>query len=295
MTSAGLAIGSRKRVILLVCTGSALFVVAAALVKAIARDIPVMEIAFFRSLVASIILLPMLRRHGGLQALRTRRPWGHVVRVLAGFSSMVTLYYGYGTLPLATVTALSFAMPLVLSILSIPMLGERVGPLRALAVVTGLIGVLVMLRPWQQFAHDADALPLIPVIAVLAGVFGWAIAMISIRQMGAQGERSVTIVLWFSLGCSALAALLSIPVWVTPSATTLLGVIGVGAVSTIAQLVMTEGYRSADSALVAPFEYGAILYTTVLGAVIWGEIPDLWSLIGIAILVASGVVVWRSA
>ena len=70
MTSAGLAIGSRKRAILLVCTGSALFVVAAALVKAIARDIPVMEIAFFRSLVASIILLPMLRRHGGLQALR---------------------------------------------------------------------------------------------------------------------------------------------------------------------------------------------------------------------------------
>ncbi len=285
----------RRRAILCVCGASALYVVAAAMVKAIAGGMPTIEIALFRSLSASLLLFPVLWRNGGISALRTHRPVGHVIRVIAGFSSMVTLYYGYVTLPLATVTALSFAMPLVLSVLSVPLLGERVGPLRAAAIVVGLAGVLIMLRPWQEFTGNAAALPMVPVLVVLAGVLGWAVSMISIRQMGAQGERSVTIVLWFSIGCTVLAAALSIPVWVTPPVLTLLWVVLIGAVSTVAQLVMTEGYRAADSALLAPFEYGAIIYTSVLGAVIWGEIPDVWSLLGIAVLVGSGMVVWRSA
>jgi len=285
----------RRRAILCVCGASALYVVAAAMVKAIAGAMPSIEIALFRCLSAALLLLPLLWRHGGISALRTSRPVGHVIRVIAGFSSMVTLYYGYVTLPLAIVTALSFAMPLVLSVLSVPLLGERVGKLRAAAIVVGLAGVLIMLRPWQEFTGNAAALPMVPVLVVLAGVLGWAVSMISIRQMGAQGERSVTIVLWFSIGCTALAAAFSIPVWVTPPFLTLLWVVLIGAVSTVAQLVMTEGYRAADSALLAPFEYGAIIYTSVLGAVIWGEIPDVWSLLGIAVLVGSGMVVWRSA
>ena len=193
-------------------------------------------------------------------------------------------------LPLVTATALGFAMPLFLTIVSVPLLGERVGPRRATAVVVGLAGVLVMLRPWHV---DADSLPIGAVAVVLLGVFTWALSMINIRQMGDAGERNVTIVAWYSLGTAALAAFGCIADWVTPTPWQLVMLIGAGLMSGFAQLLMTEGYRAAETTLVAPFEYGAIIYATVLGLAIWGEWPDAWSLTGVAILIASGLYIWH--
>jgi len=157
-------------------------------------------------------------------------------------------------------------------------------------VLAGLAGVLVMVRPWRT---GAEALPLVPVAIVLFGVVAWALAMISIRRMGEQGESNVTIVLWFGVGSTILAGLLSIPVWVTPTWIALAGMLAIGLVTLAAQLLMTEGYRSGETTLVAPFEYGAIIYTTLMGIVIWREIPDAWDYTGIAIIVAAGLLVWR--
>jgi drug/metabolite transporter (DMT)-like permease len=283
------AVGSPRRAIACVCAASACFAVASAVVKSIATEIPTMEIVLFRSLVASVVLLAMLPRNGGLAAVRTRRPWGHLGRTVAGFVGMYTAFYGVGHLPLATVTALGFSMPLFLSILSVPLLGERVSRLRMGAVVAGLVGVLIMLRPWNS---GADGLPAGPVAIVVGGVVAWALAMISIRRMGAAGERNFTIVLRFSLGATLLSAAFVIPVWVTPQPLELLGLVAVGGISVAAQMLMTEGYRSGETTLVAPFEYGAILYTTVLGLVIWGEVPDFYTLLGIVVLVGAGLVVW---
>ena len=268
---------------------SASFTVAAALVKFTAPRIPVWEIVLFRSLVAALCLLPMLRGAGGWTALRTRRPLGHAGRLAAGLAGMYGSFYGYGALPLATVTALGFSMPIFLALLSYPLLGERIRPARALAVGAGLAGVLVVLRPWQ----GGTELPLAPAAIVIAGVVFWALAMISIRRMGQAGERNVTIVLLFSLGCSAIAAVACIPVWVTPDLPTLLALIGVGAVSALAQVLMTEGYRSGEATMLAPFEYGAILYTVLLGWLIWAEVPGAWEFTGIAVLVASGLFAWH--
>lgn len=283
------AVTSPRRAIACVCAASACFAVASGIVKALAADIPTMEIVLFRSLVAAIVLLASLRGRGGFSVLRTRRPWGHLGRTIAGFIGMYTAFYGVGHLPLATVTALGFAMPLFLSILSVPLLGERISPLRGGAVVAGLVGVLFMLRPWNT---GLDALPPGPVAVVIGGVVAWALAMISIRRMGAVGERNITIVLRFSLGSALLAAVLVVPVWVMPGVWELLGLVAVGVISAAAQMLMTEGYRSGETSLVAPFEYGAIVYSTALGLVIWGEVPDLWTLLGIVVLVGAGLVVW---
>jgi drug/metabolite transporter (DMT)-like permease len=232
----------------------------------------------------------MIVRQGGLSALRTRRPMGHVMRTVYGFIGTVTSVYGFGVLPLVTVTALGFAMPLFLTIVSVPLLGERVGPRRATAVVVGLAGVMVMLRPWHV---GADAMPLGAVAIVMAGVFTWSLSMINIRQMGDAGERNVTIVAWYSLGTATLAAFGCITDWVTPSPWQLFTLVSAGLISGFAQWLMTEGYRAAETTLVAPFEYGAIIYATVLGIAIWGEWPDVWSLTGIAVLVASGLYIWH--
>jgi drug/metabolite transporter (DMT)-like permease len=286
---------SHRRAIALVCAASALFVLASSIVKAVAPEIPVFEIAWFRCVVSAVALLPVLMREGGMSALRTRHPWAHAGRTLAGLCGMVGMYEGYAALPLATATALSFAMPLCLTLLCIPMLGERVSRARLMAALGGFAGVLLMLRPWSLGEANEGGLPLVPVIVVLAGVVGWAFAMISIRRMGASGERNVAIVMYYSLGSAVVLSALSWPVWVTPGPWALAGLIAVGVLSAAAQMLMTAGYRASDGSLVAPFEYGAILYTTVIGAVIWGEIPDIWTLIGAAILVAAGIAIWRRA
>ena len=284
---------TRRRAILCVLGSSASFTVAAALVKFAAPHVPLSEIVLFRSLVAALCLLPLLRGQGGLAALRTRRPVGHVLRLASGLAGMYGSFYGYAMLPLATVTALGFSMPIFLALLSFPLLGERIRPGRALAVGAGLAGVLIVMRPWQAGAQRGADLLLGPSAVVMAGVACWALAMISIRRMGQAGERNVTIVLLFSLGSSVVAGLLCVPVWVTPDGSTLLALLGIGAVSALAQILMTEGYRSGEATMLAPFEYGAILYTVLMGWLIWAEVPDGWEFAGIGVLVASGLLSWR--
>lgn len=284
---------TRRRAILCVLGSSASFTVAAALVKFAAPHVPLSEIVLFRSLVAALCLLPLLRGQGGLAALRTRRPVGHVLRLAAGLAGMYGSFYGYAMLPLATVTALGFSMPIFLALLSFPLLGERIRPGRALAVGAGLVGVLIVMRPWQAGPQGGADLLLGPSAVVMAGVACWALAMISIRRMGQAGERNVTIVLLFSLGSSVVAGLLCVPVWVTPDGSTLMALLGIGAVSALAQILMTEGYRSGEATMLAPFEYGAILYTVLMGWLIWAEVPDGWEFAGIGVLVASGLLSWR--
>ena len=284
---------TRRRAILCVLGSSASFTVAAALVKFAAPHVPLSEIVLFRSLVAALCLLPLLRGQGGLAALRTRRPVGHVLRLAAGLAGMYGSFYGYAMLPLATVTALGFSMPIFLALLSFPLLGERIRPGRALAVGAGLVGVLIVMRPWQAGPQGGADLLLGPSAVVMAGVACWALAMISIRRMGQAGERNVTIVLLFSLGSSVVAGLLCVPVWVTPDGSTLVALLGIGAVSALAQILMTEGYRSGEATMLAPFEYGAILYTVLMGWLIWAEVPDGWEFAGIGVLVASGLLSWR--
>lgn len=278
----------RRRAILCVLGSSATFALAAALVKAVSPTIPVIEIMLFRSLFAMIVILPLLRRAGGWTVLRTRHPLGHVLRTMAGFAGMFGSFYGYAHLPLAMVTALGFAMPVFLSILSVPLLHERVNAGRVVSVAAGLLGVLIVLRPWRA----EGVIEFGPALVVVAGVLAWAGAMVSIRRMGQAGERNVTIVLWFSIATTLISALGSIPVWVTPSPAVWVALILIGVVSGVAQLLMTEGYRSGEATMLAPFEYGAIVYTVLLGWLIWHEAPGIWEAAGILFLVAAGLLTW---
>ena len=188
----------------------------------------------------------------------------------------------------ATVTALGFTMPLFLTLLSMPLLGERVGPRRGAAVLAGFGGVLLMANPAGMPEGQAFAVAL-----VLLGALGWALAMIAIRRMGEAGERGVTIVFWFAAGAAVVSGIACVPVWVAPSAAQWLLLAGIGLVSAGAQVMMTEGYRRGEATLLAPFEYSAIIWTTATGALLWAELPDGWDLAGIAVLVASGLYIWR--
>jgi drug/metabolite transporter (DMT)-like permease len=279
---------NRRHAILCILGASATFAVAAACVKVVAPRIPTLEIVFFRNAFMLPALLPLIIRAGGWRALRTRRPLGHAARTVFGLLGMVSAFYGYSVLPLATVTALGFAMPLFLTVLSIPLLGERVGPRRGGAVLVGLVGVLAIVRPWEGGAD----MPLGAMAFVLSGVLGWALAMITIRRMGAAGESNIAIVAWFGVGAMIVTGFAMLPGWVTPSGWDWLFLVAVGVVSALAQMLMTEAYRSGEATLVAPFEYGGILYTMALGLVIWGEWPAWMDFAGIAVLILSGLYIW---
>ena len=277
-----------RRAILLVMGAAMLFACAAACVKALQGGIPLAQVVLARSVFALPVMLPLVWRAGGWQALRTSNPMGHAGRILWGLIGMAGAFHGYATLPLASVTALGFTMPLFLTLLAVPLLGESIDRRRLGAVLVGFLGVLVMLRPsgggpgqWPEYA------------AVLVAALAWALAMISIRRMGEAGESGVAIVAWFAIGCSVVSAVFALPVWVWPGAGQWALLAGVGLISVVAQLLMTEAYRRGDTTLVAPFEYSGIVWTTLLGMLVWAEAPDGYDALGIAILVGCGLYIWR--
>ena len=280
---------ARRRAILMILGAAGAFAAAAVMVKALDGALPLAQVVLGRNLFAIPALVPVLLAAGGWRALRTKHPMGHVWRCAFGLCGMFGAFYGYQQLPLASVSALGFTMPLFLTLLSVPMLGERVGPRRMAAVLVGFGGVLLMVRPWA--AEGTGNLP--AMAAVLAAALAWALAMISIRKLGERGESGASIVLWFAIGSSLVAGALALPgwVWPTPMQWLLLGATGL--ISALAQVLMTEAYRRGEPSLVAPFEYSGIVWTTALGGVLWGELPDRWDFAGIAVLVGAGLYIWH--
>lgn len=287
-------IAARRRAILCVMGAAATFALAAVAVKMLGGAIPVMQVILFRNLFAipPLLALALAAAPPGrrLSVFATQRPWAHAQRAVYGLIGMFGSFYGYVHLPLATVTALGFTMPLFLTGLSIPLLGEKVGWRRTSAVVVGFLGVLLILRPGMG---GAGALPADAIAAVLAGAVAWAMAMITIRRMGEQGESGATIVLWFAIGGTLVGGLAAIPGWVWPDATQWALLAAVGVISALAQLLMTAAYRGGDTTLIAPFEYSGILWTMSFGLLVWGEMPVAMDFAGIAVLIASGLYIWH--
>ena len=160
---------ARRRGIILVLAASAVFALSAAFAKTIGGGVPVAEVILFRNLFAIPALLPVVLAAGGWAALATRNPVSHAARTLFGMMGMFGAFYGYVHLPLATVTALGFTMPLFLTVLAVPLLGESVGWRRGLAVLVGFLGVLLMVRPAGLPTGEAG----IAVVLCLLGSVGW--------------------------------------------------------------------------------------------------------------------------
>ena len=280
---------ARRRGIILLMCATVTFAIAAAFAKTLGGRIPVAEVILFRNLFALPALLPVVLASGGFAALATRNPMSHAARTLFGMMGMVGAFYGYVHLPIATVTALGFTMPLFLTILSVPLLHESVGWRRGLAVLVGFFGVILMVGPGAEGLGDSG----LAILLCLLGAVGWALAMITIRQMGEAGESSVAIVVWFAVASAALSGIAAIPVWVWPTALEWALLAGIGLVSALAQVLMTSAYRTGETTLLAPFEYSGIVWTTALGAFIWAELPDGWDFAGIAVLVGAGIYIWH--
>jgi drug/metabolite transporter (DMT)-like permease len=259
----------------------ALFSLMDAMVKWLGTTYPTLQIVFFRSLFAFVPLSVFLIRGGGLAAMRTQRPLQHAIRSLIGLSALISFFYAYSQMPLANAVAIGFAAPLFMTALSVPLLGEKVGPRRWIAVLIGFVGVLVIVRPDAGIFEGAA-----PV--ALAGTVFYALAMIFVRKLS-RTETSTSIVFYFTLTCTVITGAFMPFLWVTPDAAGWVMLITVGLIGGLAQITMTNALRLADLSVVAPFDYTALLWTGGFGFLIWNEVPGAHVWLGTAIVVASGI------
>lgn len=282
--------------ILLKVISVAIFVGMQTFIKA-AGQLPPGQIVFFRSFFAMLPIFVMLAYQRELAlAFRTTRPGAHAFRGLVGVSSMMLGFFALTRLPLPEAIMLNYAQPLLVVMISALVLGEAVRIFRWSAVAVGLVGVLIISWPkltlftsGEGFA-DAQA---IGVVAALIAAAISAVALLQVRSLVAT-ERSSTIVLWFSLTAS-LVGLCTLPFgWAPMSLSQVLLLIGAGIAGGVAQILMTEAYRHASVATVAPFEYTSILIGSVVGYLVFNDVPTIHAIVGGAIVVGSGLfIIWR--
>lgn len=251
------------------------------LIKHLSTGYPVAQLMFVRSAVALALVGGVSVARNGWGGLRTRRPLAHVWRSFAGLLSMGCFFYAFKHLPLADVYVLSFAGPLFITALSMPLLGEPVGWRRWAAVLVGFGGVLVMARP------EADA-PLLPILVGVAAAFFYALAMIAVRGLS-RTETNTAIVVYLLLTTTAVSGIAAVPVWVTPDWDHVGLMLLVGILGGVAQVFITQAFRLGRAAVVAPFEYTGMIWATLFGFLVFGDLPTPAVLAGAGIIIASGL------
>ncbi|WP_375174200.1 DMT family transporter [Pseudooceanicola sp.] len=269
------------------------FITMQSLVKWVSTDVPAGESVFFRSLFALPIIIGWLAMRGDLRTgLKVARPMAHVWRGFIGTCAMGSMFAGLAFLPLPEVTALTYAMPLLVVIFAAMFLDERVGVFRLGAVALGLIGVLIVLAP-RVTALEGDTvrtMEAVGAVIVLLGAVCGALAQIFIRKM-VQTEEVSAIVFWFSCTSTGMA-LLTLPFgWVMPTPMQFVALVITGVIGGIGQIFLTSSYRFADASLVAPFDYASMLFAIVIGYFIFAEVPTGQMLFGASLIILAGIII----
>jgi len=277
-----------RRGAVLMLAATALFTCMGALVKLVGARIPFTEIMFFRSALAlPVVALIVLRLGQGLH-LATQRFPQHLLRATTGTLAMGCSFYALTLLPLAEHTALTFTTPIFVTLLAIPLLGERVGVHRFGAVLVGFAGILVIALGQGGFAGPMDRWLLIGMgVALLHGVFS-ALTTLLVRSLSAT-ERSTTIVLWQSLLMTAATGATLPFVWVTPTAAELALLLAIGLLGGVAQVLLTEAFASAQVSSLGAYAYTGILWAVLLGWLLFGTLPGLATLAGAGLIVIASL------
>ncbi|MHA6326067.1 DMT family transporter [Roseivivax sp. CAU 1753] len=294
--------------IVLVCLGVAAISVNDLLIKRLSGDYPLHQIVFVRSSIALCLTLTLLQFEGGFARLRTATPGLHVLRGLFVVAANMTFYAAVAVLPLAQATALFFVAPLFITLLSIPFLGETVGPVRLIAVIGGFAGVLLMQAPGAESAGNVP--PLVFFLPVLAA-FLYASMQVLTRKLGARAPASalavyiqsmfVTVSVLFYLvagdgrfaqGQSNGSLVFLLRAWTWPYAADWPVFLGLGVTSGFVGYCMSAAYRLANASVIAPFEYLGLPLAILWGWLVFGEWPAAMTWAGSGLIVVAGLVVF---
>ncbi len=265
------------------------FTAMATQIKLLADRYPAGEVAFFRSAFALIPVLLWVGVRGQLPTVFiTPRIGGHLLRSIAGASSMFCGFTALGLLPLSDATAIGYAAPLLTVVFAAVLLGETIRVYRWSAVVVGLVGVFVILSGYvEPQGPDRSA---VGALFALAGASFGALAATQTRRL-TWSEQPATIVVYFSI-FTALFMLVTVPFgWVMPDAADWSLLVGAGICGGIGQVLLTQSYRYGEASLIAPFEYVSMVWAILVGYLLFDTLPGLTMLTGSAIVIGSGLFV----
>ncbi|MBX2835423.1 MAG: DMT family transporter [Gammaproteobacteria bacterium] len=265
--------------------GFAVFSLHDALIKSV-RDIPVFQTVFLVVLFSFVPFTLMLAVDKRERSLRPNRPAWVGLRCLFTTGSLVSVFYAFTHLPLAEAYSLIFSAPILITLLAIPVLGEKIRLIRWVAIVVGLLGVVIVLKPGQssfQLGH----------LAGLAAALCTACTSVVTRKIGA-GEHPTTLILYPMLTNVIISGLATVFVYVPIPGDTLLKLAAVGCLSVIGQMLMISAYRNTEAQFIAPMQYSQMLWALIYGALVFQEKVDQTVLAGAAIIVLSGLLfIWR--
>lgn len=279
------------------------------MIKQLSGGYPLHQIVFARSGIGILFSLAFVQFEGGWSILKTKQPFLHALRGIVIVVSNMSFFVALAAIPLADATALFFAAPLFITLLSIPILKEKVGPLRIGAVAVGFVGVIIMQRPWQD-AESLIASRAVLLLPVLAAVT-YALNQVLTRKLGVTTKASalsvyiqamfiiVSSMFWliagdghFAQGSENPSVQFLLRAWIWPDDNDIWVMVGLGVNSAIVGYCLSQAYRMADAATVAPFEYIGLPLAVFWGWLFWAYLPvwEVW--VGMTLIIASGLFVF---
>ncbi len=265
--------------------GFATFSMHDALIKSI-EGVPVFQVVFFVVLFSFVPFTLFLAVDGAERSLRPNLPVLIGLRCLFSVIGLLCVFYAFGRLPMAEVYSLLFAAPILITLLAIPILGERVRLIRWFAILLGMLGVLIVLRPGTTTFSVAH-------MAALGAASCTALVSVVTRKIGSR-EHSVTLIIYPLLTNVVVTGIATIFVYVPIPGEVLLRLCGIGILSVMGQSLMIQAYRASEAQFVAPMQYSQMLWAMLYGAVIFNETIDRTVLLGSAVIVCSGLLfIWR--
>ena len=259
-----------------------LFAIQNAVVKDLVGQYPVQQVVFFRYFFGLIpVLLLVAHMHSGLSVLRTSMLGRHIFRGLLGVGATTGIFYGFRSLPLAEATSIAFVTPIFITVLGVFVLKEAVGWRRWSAILVGLGGVLIILRPGAGVIDPAA-------LIILAACFAVAVTLVMSRQMSRK-ECPATIAFHFTWVSALVSGVAMLWGWQTPSLADLSMFLLLGLLGGSAYILVVRAYAAAPGSIIAPFDYLHIIWASMLGFFVWGDVPGLNVALGAAVVIGSGL------
>lgn len=250
--------------------------------KLLSASYPTLQVTFLRGAASLPFVLVWVLATAGPRSLIPVR-WGlHLLRGLLGMAMIGCFVFALRSLPLSTAYTIYFVAPLLIAALSVPLLGEYVGPRRWIAIGIGLVGVLVVLRP------GVGGFISIPGLMVLLAATAYAVAAITVSML-TRTDTPQSMVVWFLVLLALGAGLLAIPDW-QPLRLGHAGLIaGMGLAGAGGQVALTRAFQLGEASMIAPLEYTGLVWVIGWDLLFWGALPDGYTWLGAAIIVASGL------
>jgi drug/metabolite transporter (DMT)-like permease len=277
----------RLRAIAIMITAVAVFSFMDALLKLLAAHYPPMQVAALRGATSlPFTLLPVLLRRR-LRDLKPRRWTMHLLRGLLSVLVIGGFVYAVRVLSLANAYAVFLSAPLIVAALSVPLLRERIDWRNWTAILAGLVGVLIMLRP------SASGLSTLGTLAALIGAIAYALSAIAVRVL-TRSDTTVSVVFWTVGLMTVFATAISAPAWVAIEPTHWKWLLGLGVLAATGQYLLTEAFRSAPPSVVTPFEYTALLWGVAIDRLVWHVLPSARVCLGGGLVIATGLyLIWH--